>query len=317
MTPFAEAQRIATPETHLPEDTPPVDADAARLQEFYRQMATIRATEQALLDLFAAGKLRGTVHTCLGQEACAVGVVSALDLDRDIVCSNHRGHGHYLAYSDDIRGLIAEVMGLPDGASGGIGGSQHLHNRNFYSNGILGGMSPVTAGMALAEMQKGSGAVACVFHGDGAMGEGAIYETLNLAALWKLPFLIAIEANEYAQSTPISMEQAGRLAERADAFGVPVRDVDGNDIEAVAEAASEAVAELRQGDGARMLYLRTYRMGPHSKGDDDRDPAEIEARRDGEPLARLRAALGNPVCDVLDAEAQSRVAAIVREVANG
>ena len=172
------------------------------LRAMYETMALIRAVETSLLDLFGKGKLRGTVHTGIGQEAIAAGVLAALDLERDVICSNHRGHGHYLAYCGDAKGLIAEVMGLPVGVCRGVGGSQHLHKRNFYSNGILGGMAPVSVGMALAEKTSKSGAVVVQFAGDGALAEGAFYESFNIAALWKLPYMLVVEDNGYAQSTP-------------------------------------------------------------------------------------------------------------------
>lgn len=282
-----------------------------RLKAHFEEMALIRAVEQALLDLFSQGLLRGTVHTCLGQEAIASGVVGVLNKDIDAICSNHRGHGHYLAYCGDVEGLIAEIMGRPDGVCGGIGGSQHLHRGNFYSNGILGGMSPIAAGIAAAEQKSGSGAVTVVFHGDGAMAEGAISETMNIASLWKLPMLWAIEANKVAQSTPIERESAGSVARRAEAFDIPAIEVDGNDVEAVEAAAQQAVADIRAGKGPAVLVLDTYRLGPHSKGDDDRDPVEIEAQRANCPLTRARAKLTDDWCDAAMAAADRKVARIV------
>jgi TPP-dependent pyruvate/acetoin dehydrogenase alpha subunit len=288
-------------------------ADAAEVglrREMYSRMVLIRTVEQGLLDLFARGKLRGTVHTCLGQEAVAVGVVSALETDRDAVCSNHRGHGHFLAYREDARGLIAEIMGRPDGVCRGVGGSQHLHVGNFYSNGVLGGMSPVAAGLALARKLRRDRSVTVVFHGDGAMAEGAIAETLNLAALWRLPLLVAVERNQYAQSTPIGREIAGDLARRGEPFGIPAQVVDGNDVMAVHRAAGEAVLRIRLGEGPRLLVCDTYRLGPHSKGDDDRDPAEIDRHRERDPLRRAEGGLDRAWC----ASEQRRTAALVARI---
>ncbi len=290
------------------------DEAAPRLESLFRTMVEIRAVETALLDLFAAGRLRGTVHTCLGQEAIAAGVVGALDLARDAVCSNHRGHGHYLAYSGDARGLIAEIMGRPDGVCGGVGGSQHLHRGNFYANGILGGMSPVAAGIALAEKTMGSGAVTVVFHGDGAMAEGATHETMNVAALWRLPLLIAVEANGVAQSTPIACEAAGDFVLRGRALGIPSVRIDGNDVLAVDDTARRLVDEIRAGAGPRLMVCDTYRLGPHSKGDDDRDPAEIAAARRRCPIARARARLDGAWCDATEARAAAGIATIVAEL---
>lgn len=283
-------------------------------QSFLRKMVQIRAVEQSLLALFSEGFIRGTVHTCLGQEAIPVGVVAALDRSRDVVCSNHRGHGHFLAWCADARGLIAEIMGLAEGVCGGIGGSQHLHVPGFYSNGILGGMFAVATGMAFAEKAGGRGSVVAAFLGDGALGEGVVYEALNMAALWRLPLLAVVEQNQYAQSTHWRLEHAGDLRERFRAFGIPTRDVDGNDVHAVAAAAAELVAEIRGQGGPRVLFCETYRIGPHSKGDDLRDPREIEAAKKNDPIMRLKATLEPDWCGRAEAQVEAAIASIVGEL---
>ena len=186
-------------------------------------MYFIRRFEESLLDLFSAGKIDGTVHTYVGQEADAVGVVDHLERERDVIVSNHRCHGHYLAFTDDAAGLMLEIMGKKGGTCGGKGGSQHLCNGNFYSNGVLGSTLPVAAGMALAEKQRGTGAVTVAFLGDGTLGQGVVYETLNLASLWRLPILFVVENNFYAQSTPSHLNLAGAIAGR----GAGIRDRDG------------------------------------------------------------------------------------------
>jgi hypothetical protein len=152
-----------------------------QLLDGYRRMALIREFEERLYALFREGVLYGTTHAYTGQEAIAVGVVGRLDRERDVITSNHRGHGHYLAYSDDVDGLLAELMGRASGACRGWGGSQHLRYGNFLSNGVLGSMIPVGVGMALAEKRKQSGAIVCNFLGDGTLGEGVVYEALNMA----------------------------------------------------------------------------------------------------------------------------------------
>jgi TPP-dependent pyruvate/acetoin dehydrogenase alpha subunit len=256
-------------------------------QRFYSQMAMIRQTEQALLDLFAEGRIRGTVHTCLGQEATATGVVAALDPELDIICSNHRGHGHFLAFTGNVYGLIAEIAGLTSGICNGIGGSQHLYSKNFYSNGILGGMPPIACGMAVAEKINKTGAIVTVFLGDGAMAEGNLYETMNLAAIFGAPILFAVEQNQYAQSTSTHHQHGGCLTDRAPSFGVPLTEVDGNDVMAVFTASKTIVAKMRVNPGPHMLFMNTYRLGPHSKGDDLRDIEEIQKHWDNCPLQRL------------------------------
>jgi TPP-dependent pyruvate/acetoin dehydrogenase alpha subunit len=250
----------------------------------YARMTLIRRFEETLLDLFAAGKLHGTTHTCIGQEADAVGVISCLEPERDVVVSNHRCHGHYLAFTDDVDGLLREVMGRVGGVCGGKGGSQHLFAGNFYSNGVLGSTVPVAAGMALAEREKGTGAVATVFVGDGTLGQGVVYESLNIASLWELPLLVVVEHNGYAQSTPSRLQLAGDVETRAAAFGVTTSRHDTTDVLEVQEAAREAVEHVRSTGRPYFLVLDTYRFSPHSKGDDFRDPDEIAERQLRDPL---------------------------------
>jgi TPP-dependent pyruvate/acetoin dehydrogenase alpha subunit len=254
------------------------------LATFYERMCFIRRFEETLLELFAQGKLVGTTHTYIGQEANAVGVIANLEPERDVVFSNHRCHGHYLAFTDDAFGLLCEVMGKAPGVCGGKGGSQHLCKGNFYSNGVLGSIVPVATGIALAEKKKGTGAVSTVFLGDGTMGEGVTYESLNMASLWKLPVLFVVENNYYAQSTPIELELAGSIPARGAAFGIEVAELDSTDVLEIHAAAARAVTRIRETGEPFFLVLHTYRFSPHSKGDDNRDPAEIEERRKRDPL---------------------------------
>jgi TPP-dependent pyruvate/acetoin dehydrogenase alpha subunit len=255
------------------------------LAGLYEEMVVIRRLEETVLDLFSAGKLVGTTHTCIGQEADAVGVVSALEPERDVVFSNHRCHGHYLAFTGDLEGLLAEVMGRATGVCGGKGGSQHLCRGNFYSNGVLGSTVPVATGMALAEKRKREGAVVVVFMGDGTLGEGVVYESFNMASLWGLPIVFVVENNFYAQSTPSRLGVAGSIPERARAFGIEARSLATTDVEEIRREAIAAVDAVRSTSEPYFLVLDTYRFSPHSKGDDFRDPAEIEARKAADPLA--------------------------------
>lgn len=259
--------------------------------QLYQQMYLIRRTEETLLELFSQGLLFGTVHTCIGQEAVAVGVVNAIDRSKDVIWSNHRGHGHFLAYCDDMEGLIAEVMGKETGVCRGIGGSQHLHFNNFYTNGILGGTVACAAGSALAEKKKKSGAITIVFLGDGAMGEGIVYESLNMASLWKLPILFVLEHNQYAQTTPTSLAHAGDLSNRPKAFGIETREINADNVISVLNLAQESVHKVRTQQKPMFLTMHTYRFAPHSKGDDVRALAEIEAAKRSDPLTHLRRAL--------------------------
>ena len=254
------------------------------LAQLYERMFFIRRFEESLLDLFSQGKLVGTTHTYIGQEANGVGIVDHLDPAVDTIFSNHRCHGHYLAFTDDAYGLLCEVMGRADGVCGGKGGSQHLCKGNFYSNGVLGSIVPVATGIALAEKRKGTGAVSTVFLGDGTLGEGVTYESLNLASLWRLPVLFVVENNHYAQSTPVELELAGSIPARAAAFGIQTAELATTDVEEIHQAAGRAVARIRDTGEPFFLVLDTYRFSPHSKGDDNRDPAEIEERRERDPL---------------------------------
>jgi TPP-dependent pyruvate/acetoin dehydrogenase alpha subunit len=261
------------------------------INDFYAQMLRIRLFEEALLKLFSRGLLRGTVHTCLGQEACAVGVVGALDPNRDVVCSNHRGHGHFLAFGGDMKGLLDEIMGRDSGVCGGKGGSQHLHCKNFYSNGVLGGMVPVATGIALAQKRDGQRGISVVFSGDGAMAEGVIYESLNIATLWKLPILLAIENNHIAQTTPASLEHGSPIENIPTAFGVKTVMVNGNDVLAVRRAVEILILEMREDQSPKCLVLDTCRLGPHSKGDDSRSKDEIEKCQIRDPLKNVESKL--------------------------
>ena len=277
----------------------------------YERMYFIRRFEETLLDLFSQGKLVGTTHTYIGQEANGVGVIDHLDPEVDVVFSNHRCHGHYLAFTDDAFGLLSEVMGRATGVCGGKGGSQHLCRGNFYSNGVLGSIVPVATGIALAEKVKGTGAVSTVFLGDGTLGEGVTYESLNIASLWTLPVLFVVENNHYAQSTPVELELAGSIPARAEAFGVEAEALDTTDVEEVHEAAGRAVARIRETGAPFFLVLETYRFSPHSKGDDNRDPAEIEERRQRDPLLVAGARLADDERRALEEACEGRLAEVV------
>jgi TPP-dependent pyruvate/acetoin dehydrogenase alpha subunit len=258
----------------------------------YRQMLTIRTVEERLLELFSEGKLSGTVHTCIGQEACAVGVVGALDNTRDIVLSNHRGHGHFMVHSNwNLTGLIGEVMGREIGVCRGIGGSQHLHANNFYSTGVQGSLTAAAAGMAFAEKNTGSGAVVAVFIGDGTLGQGLVYESFNIASKWDLPVLFVVENNRYAQTTPTEVQHSGEITQRAKPFGINTTVIDVNSVSEVRALATEAITQIRTDYRPQLLHLNTYRLAPHSKGDDFRDSDELSRQRKVDPLAVLKSEL--------------------------
>lgn len=264
----------------------------------------IRAVEERLLRLFAEGKVAGTTHTCIGQELSAVMLAASLDPTRDVIVSNHRCHGHYVAWTDDVEGLIAEVMGKKTGVCGGIGGSQHLCGRRFYSNGIQGGIVPVTTGMAFANKLAGGGGIAVVCMGDGTLGEGVVYESFNIAAKWGLPLLALLENNRYAQSTSQSETLAGDICARAEAFGWRTYQADTWDFVALEKTLRAAVAQVRSTQAPVLVRVDTYRLAAHSKSDDNRDPQEIAAHAARDPINHALAARSLPVQAAYDAARQ-------------
>ena len=240
----------------------------------YQQLLTIRQFETVLLEHFKTGIFAGTTHTSLGQEANAVGVLTHL-AENDVVVSNHRCHGHFLAYGGDPQALFAELMGKLSGVCGGVGGSQHLHWRNFYSSGVQGGTVAMAAGIALAEKHVESGAIVVDFMGDGTLGEGIVYECLNMIALWQLPILIVLENNRIAQTTPSSLAVGGSIRQRFTAFGIPTAEIDSSDILEIQPLAGDLIQEVRAQCAPRVLIITTARLGSHSKGDDTRSSSDL------------------------------------------
>lgn len=251
--------------------------------DLYREMLRIRLFEERVLDAFSRGQVSGTTHTYVGQEANAVGVLEWL-LEGDVVISNHRCHGHFLAYGGSMYALAAEIMGRETGLCGGRGGSQHLQWKDFLANGILGGTIPLAVGAAFAEKRRHAGRMVFAFMGDGTLGQGVVYESLNMASLWNLPILFILENNRYAQTTPIHLNLAGGIAARFEAFGIHAQELDSTDVLEIRADLQPLVSYVRAGDGPRAIILHTYRFGPHSKGDDTRDPEEIARYKSLDPL---------------------------------
>lgn len=272
-------------------------------------LCRIRHFEETVLENFPRGVFFGTTHTYLGQEANAAGILAHLQ-PGDIVFSNHRCHGHFLAYGGNPRALFAELMGRTTGVCGGRGGSQHLQWRNFYSNGVQGGIAPVAAGMALAEKISGTGKITVVFLGDGTLGEGVLYESLNLASLWQVPLLFVLENNHIAQTTPAELAVAGNIAARFAAFDLPVTELDTSDPREISAAAEKQMAVLRAGGGPCALVVHTCRFGPHSKGDDTRPPEVLDnLRATRDPLAIQAARLDLELATAVAAEARQEIRA--------
>lgn len=247
----------------------------------------IRECELAILDLFRQNRVSGTTHTCLGQELCQLAVVRTLTDPHDAVWSNHRNHGHFLSYSGDFLGLLAEVMGRAAGVCGGTGGSQHLGFRSFHSNGVQAGLTAIGVGHALRRKLRDERGVSAIFVGDGTLGEGLLYESLNLASIWHVPALFVVENNGVAQTTPTAaMIGGGSILARGEAFGLRSRQVDDADPRFFDEV-EEIVEGVRRSREPGFLVIDTKRLGPHSKGDDFREAGEMAAMRARDPLERL------------------------------
>ncbi|OGR48116.1 MAG: hypothetical protein A2X40_06425 [Elusimicrobia bacterium GWC2_65_9] len=279
------------------------------LHDLYRQMFLIRSMETSLLDLFGRGEVSGTVHTCVGQELSGLAVARTLRKG-DLVFSNHRCHGHFIARTGDVEGLVAEVMGKRSGVCAGRGGSQHIYKDGFYSNGIQGGIVPVAAGLALALKLTNSDHLCVAFIGDGTLGEGVVYETLNIAAKWGLPLLVVLENNLYAQSTHHSQTLGGDICARAEAFGIETVTADTWDPMDLIGKVQETVQAVRGSGRPRFLRIDTYRLNAHSKGDDDRSAAEVRSYWEKDLLTRF-AKEDSPLASRFQREAEERVAAAV------
>lgn len=292
---------------------PSAAAVSAPADEDLDLLLLIRHFELALLDLFTAGQLHGTTHTCLGQEYVPVAIRPLLST-MDFVFSNHRGHGHYLARYQDPVGLLAEIMGRAGAVCHGVGGSQHILRDGYLSTGVQGQSLPVAAGVALHLRRRRPGAMALAYIGDGTWGEGAVYEALNMAALWHLPLLVVVEHNGIAQSTPTAAQLAGTIAGRAAAFGIAHHRTESVDINAIRAELGPLVARVRTECEPLVVEFATHRLGPHSKGDDSRPPEEIEHARRHDWYTRYRDAFPDRFAEA-DARAEARIAAVVDECA--
>jgi acetoin:2,6-dichlorophenolindophenol oxidoreductase subunit alpha len=264
-----------------------------QLREALRLMLLIRTFDERALALYRAGEMRGTTHPYIGMEAVGVGVMLALRAE-DWVSSTHRGHGHTIAKGGDPKKMMAELLGRATGYSGGKGGSMHIADMDKHmlgANGIVGGGMGLATGAALTAKLQNTGAVAICFFGDGALEQGILHETTNLAAIWKLPVVFVCENNQYAMSARSDWSVAGgNPAARAAGYGIPGVTVDGMDLFAVHAAASEYVERARRGDGPAYLVCNTYRYHGHHAGDplNYREREEVERWRQQDPIERVK-----------------------------
>ncbi len=269
-----------------------------QLTQMYRTMVLIRQVEESLLELAESGKIGGAMHTAIGHEGSAVGMAAALRPDDYLTCT-YRGHHHSLARGMDPKRAIAEVLGRSDGFAKGKGGSMHFVNPELGlmgANGIVGAQVPHATGMALASKLRGDGRVAITFFGEGAFFQGLMHETFNMAAKWHLPIIFYCENNRYSEMTPISRTSSViDIYLFARSYGMETLQIDGNDVEVVYQAISEAAARARRGEGPTFIEGITYRLAGHMAGDLEtyRTSEEIDAQREHEPLVVLQNKLLN------------------------
>jgi TPP-dependent pyruvate/acetoin dehydrogenase alpha subunit len=292
------------------------------LLEMYRRMVRIREFENTAADLFKRAQIKGTIHAYIGQEASGVGVCMALRRD-DLIAGTHRSHGHNIAKGADTRRMMAEIMGKETGYCKGRGGSMHIAAFETGSLGalaVVGAGIPIAVGAALGFKMKGEDRVAVPFMGDAATNTGNFHEGLNMASIWKLPLVVVVENNHYGVSTNIRDSCAIEdLSQRAASYGVRGMRVDGNDVLAVYQAAVEAVAQARRGEGPTLLVTETYRIEGHYIGEPEvyRSRAEVQEQRAKDPIARFRrhlmerALASAEALDAIDAEIGQEIAGAV------
>ncbi len=296
-----------------------------RWLEMYAQMLRIRIFEEHVSELYRSGKMPGLAHLYIGEEAVAVGVCAALRVD-DYITSTHRGHGHCLAKGAAVDRMFAELLGKAPGYCSGKGGSMHIADQergNLGANAIVAGSTGIATGAALSAKRRGTDQVAVCFFGEGGLGQGVLYEVMNMASLWALPVIYVCEDNLYNEYTPAGETTAGSMRARPEAFGIPTEEVDGQDVRAVHAAAVRAVDRARAGRGPGFLLCHTYRYMGHHVGDVNRTyyrtkDEETLWRTQRDPLTLLstwlleRTALTPQDLQRLDAQTRSDVAAGVQ-----
>jgi acetoin:2,6-dichlorophenolindophenol oxidoreductase subunit alpha len=315
---------ISHPKTaaiELPDNLSGINLD--RAHEMLRTMMLIRAFEEKALELYSLGRVHGTMHLSIGQEATAVGANFALT-NNDYLLNTHRGHGHVLAWGSDVNRMMAEFLGRETGYCRGRGGSMHIADveaNNLGANGIVGGGLPVSVGVGLSIKFRRTHQVCLTVFGDGAANEGAFHETLNMASIWDLPVIYLCENNQYAMSMPVKRAfHIERISQRACAYDIAGVTVDGNDVAAVYQAVSEAKARAQAGDGPTLIEALTYRWKGHSKSDREayRTRDEVREWQQRDPIPRFAAQLGlsEEEMSVTQTKIQARIDAAVEFAEN-
>lgn len=271
-----------------------MDLTKNKMQDMLYKMCCARAFEKRVNEMFMKGEIHGTTHLSIGQEGSAVGAISAIHED-DLIMSSHRGHSHCIAKDADINRMMAELLGKATGFCKGMGGSMHIvdiEKNNYGANGVIGPAIGIATGVALALKKEGKGKIILDFFGDGTSNTGMFHEALNMAALWKLPIVYICENNLYGMSTPVEKTVSVKdVALRAQAYGIPGKVVDGNDVLAIIPAVEEAADRARKGEGPTLLEFKTYRWLGHSKSDKRvyRTREEEAAWKEKCPIKRFRA----------------------------
>jgi pyruvate dehydrogenase E1 component alpha subunit len=306
------------------EQNPRFEAGDEQLLTFYEQMVLIRRFEEKAGQLYGLGLIGGFCHLYIGQEAVAVGLQSALQVGKDSVITGYRDHGHMLAYGIDPKVIMAELTGRQAGISKGKGGSMHMfsvEHKFFGGHGIVGAQVPLGTGLAFGHKYNEDGGVCVAYFGDGAANQGQVYESFNMAALWKLPIIFVIENNGYAMGTAVKRSSAEtHFYRRGTAFRIPGMDVDGMDVLKVRQAAEQALAYVRAGNGPVLMELKTYRYRGHSMS----DPAKYRSREEVQDMREKHDPIEGAKAELLERgisedkikEIDKRIRATVTEAAD-
>jgi pyruvate dehydrogenase E1 component alpha subunit len=310
------AKRSAKAASNAPAKPSPKAAapDPELLLKLYREMLLIRRFEERAGQLYGMGLIGGFCHLYIGQEAVVTGMMSVAKPGDSIIAS-YRCHGHMLACGMDPKGVMAELTGRAAGYSRGKGGSMHMFSKEksfFGGHGIVGAQTPIGTGLGFAHKHKKDGLVCMCYLGDGAVNQGQVYESLNMAALWKLPVLYVIENNKYGMGTSQERSSAGELHNRGEGYGIPGRAADGMDVLAVREAGAEALEYVRGGNGPMILEMMTYRYRGHSMS----DPAKYRTREEVDEMRKQHDPIDHLGTRIVEAGAatQDRLKDIDREI---
>lgn len=279
----------------------------------YTKVIKIRAFEEFVLELFAQNKLSGTTHTYIGEEATAVAIMGYIH-PQDFVFSNHRCHGHYLAYGGPEEMLFAEIMSKRSGLCQGRGGSQHIHFQNFFTNGIQGGIVPNAVGVGFANKLSESNSNVIVFLGDGTLGQGVVYEAMNIASIYQIPVVFVIEDNQYSMSTKREDSISGNIKDRISGFNIYTEEITSTDVDEIDAFFSDIFTYINTERKPVCGIVHNYRLGAHSKGDDTRSRAEIEKNEKNDPIRIIKERIGVESYNIIYQKFRKKFEYLVREL---